>query len=96
MRTLEILDDYAALPDDLRRRALVTLDMVPLVAGISRPQAYLLAQRGELEFVKVAGRTLCTVASLAALVDKAPRYVPDGTRKRGRAKALADAAAALT
>jgi hypothetical protein len=63
------------------------------LAGCSSAQIYALAKAGRLELVKLAGRTLVTVASLRALLDSAVPYVPDGSRPRGRARVRAAQAA---
>ncbi len=41
--------------------------------GIGRTKGYELIEAGEVEAIKIGRRTLITVASIKALVDRAPR-----------------------
>lgn len=54
------------------------------ILGCSRGQVYVLARDGRLSMVKLAGRTLVTVASLIAFLETAQPFVPTGRDPRGR------------
>lgn len=54
-----------------RERAFVQLGMSAEILGVSQASVYNLEAKGQLAFRRVAGRTVVSVESLAALIDSA-------------------------
>lgn len=64
------------VPENWRERPLTPAIDVPAIAGFSVAKAYQLAETGELDFRRTAGRTFVTTESLARLLDCAEPYNP--------------------
>lgn len=69
-----------------RDTALLSLKRAGHVLGISPASLYRLESEGRLEFRRVAGRTLVTTPSIAALVDAAEDWSPSSKGSEARAK----------
>lgn len=76
-----------------RERPLHKVQDAAKIIGVSTASIYLLARKGDLELKRLAGRTVVTVESLAALIDSAEPWTPSGrataanAARRGRAAA---------
>jgi len=66
----------SAAPANWRECAFVTVQRCAEVLGLSTASVYGLEKDGRLEFRRVAGRTLVTVASVAAVADTAEAWAP--------------------
>lgn len=77
----------AAVPWDDRPNN--TVSVAASLINSSRAQVYVLAKNGQLDMVKLAGRTLVTTESLRRFLATAVPYRPDGTNPRGLAKTRA-------
>lgn len=69
-----------------RDTAFTPLKKAAHVIGCSQPSLYRLEKAGEVEFRRLAGRTLVVTSSLAALIDSAAPYEPSEKGAAARAK----------
>lgn len=65
-----------------RSAAIATLDQGAAFLGRSRPSLYLMAERGEIELVKIGGRTMVRWAELDRVVAEAKPWAPNPRRNR--------------
>ena len=68
-----------------RERAFVQLGMSAEILGISPASVYNLEAKGQLAFRRVAGRTVVSVESLAALIDSAEPWTASDRGATARA-----------
>lgn len=68
--------------DDWRARPLIRVDEAALLLCRSRASIYLLAEKGDLRLVQIAGRTSVRTEDVVRLIDDAPVHVPNSSRTR--------------